>query len=538
MATLTHADIATPPTLASRWPTLATLCLSVLLVSMDNMIVNVALPDISRSFLASTSTLQWVVDGYVVSFAGLLLTAGHLGDHYGRRRVMQIGLAVFALSSVLAATAGSAQTLIAGRVVMGLGAALVYPSTLAILTDVFHDSRSRGIAIGVWSGVSGMGLALGPVLGGLLMRQFRWSSVFLINIPIVLVSIVAGWRLLPESRSRTAAPLDVVGATLSMASITALVYTIIEAPGHGWRSARTALGFATALVLLAGLVFWLRKAAHPLVDGRLFRNRRFSVSASALAVAFFALFGFTFLITMYFQLVRGYDTLAAGMATLPYAIVMGALSPVSIVAARRVGARWTIGVGMLLMAAGLWVATLAQADSSYLLLVIPSMVLMASGMALATGPATNAVMGAVPSDQAGAGSAFNDTARQVGGALGTAVLGSVLSSAFVTRLADGWSQWNMPADAVSAAQDSLGAAQSVSAHMPAPLADALAGAANSAYIDAMHHAIWVGIAAALLSAALAFLFFPDRRNNISAPRQRVRQPEEMDTVSDGSAHEG
>ncbi|MCI1749005.1 MAG: MFS transporter [Acidipropionibacterium sp.] len=223
-------EISTTGSGKRRW-ILATLCLSVLLVSMDNMIVNVALPDIGRSMDAPTSTLQWVVDGYVVSFAGLLLTAGHLGDHFGRRRVMQIGLVVFALASVLASTGSTARTLIAARALMGAGAALVYPSTLAILTAEFTDPHRRAAAIGVWSGVSGMGLALGPVLGGLLMRRFAWDSVFTVNIPIAVIALVAGRIVLPESRGCVRSPLDVVGAALSLVSIALLVATIIEAPG-------------------------------------------------------------------------------------------------------------------------------------------------------------------------------------------------------------------------------------------------------------------------------------------------------------------
>ena len=318
-----------------RWWILAVLCLSVLLVVVDNTIVNVALPTISRTLSASTQGLQWIVDAYTLVFAGLLLVGGNLGDRLGRRRVLQAGLALFAVFSVAAALSRNTGELIAGRAAMGAAAALIYPATLALLTHVFTSARERATAIGIWSAVSGLAVAIGPVSGGLLLRHFSWSAVFYVNVPIVIIALAAGMVLLPESRDPKAGRFDPLGALLSVSGIGLLVWTVIEAPAHGWASAATIGGFAGSLVILAAFAAWQLRRPDPMLDVRLFANPRFSAASGAIALAFFGLFGFIFLITQYFQLVRGYDPLRAGVATLPFAIVTGALSPAAIALMKR-----------------------------------------------------------------------------------------------------------------------------------------------------------------------------------------------------------
>src|SRR6201997_5325670 len=290
-----------------RWWILAVLCLSVLLVVVDNTIVNVALPTISRDLHASTSALQWVVDAYSLSFAGLLLLGGNLGDRLGRRRLLQVGLTLFCVFSVGAALSRTTGELITARALMGLAAALVYPATLAILNSVFTVARERAIAIGVWSAVSGLAVAIGPVAGGALLRHFSWSSVFYVSVPVVVLAVVAGRVLLPESRDPQAGRFDPLGAVLSVAGITLLTWSIIEAPQHGWASFATVGGILGALVILSGFAWWQTRRPDPMLDVRLFRNPRFSAASGAIALAFFALFGFIFLITQYFQVVRGWD---------------------------------------------------------------------------------------------------------------------------------------------------------------------------------------------------------------------------------------
>lgn len=501
-----HASTHPP----NRWLVLLVLCLSVVLVSVDNMIVNVALPTLTRELEATTSQLQWVVDGYTLAFAGLLLICGHLGDRVGRKRIMQLGLLAFAAASAWAAWSTSVEMLITARVAMGVAAAFVYPSTLALVTVVFPDRRERASAIGIWAGVAGLSIALGPVIGGALLNHFWWGSIFTVNLPVVAIALICGAILLPESHERIHGRFDALGGLLSIIAIGSLVWTIIEAPQHGWTSALTIGGFTTSAFALVAFVLIESRHPFPLLDVRLFRNMRFTASSVVLSIAFFALFGFIFVITLYFQLIRGWDPLQAGLATLPYALVMGALSPVAMVVAAKLGTKVVASGGMALMAAGLVVASTADTDSDYWQVIVVSMVLMASGMALATAPATDAIMAAVPPRRAGLGSAVNDTTREVGGALGVAVVGSVMSSVFADRLRDGWSNLSLDESIIGPAEDSLGAALVIAQQLPDQLAGQALEQAEQAFLDGMSYGALVAAGAALLSALLALLFLPSR----------------------------
>ncbi|HEU5418503.1 MAG TPA: DHA2 family efflux MFS transporter permease subunit [Streptosporangiaceae bacterium] len=493
-----------------RWWILAVLCLSVLLVVVDNTIVNVALPTISRKLSASTQDLQWVVDAYTLVFAGLLLVGGNLGDRLGRRRMLQAGLVLFALTSVAAALSRSTGELIAGRAAMGIAAALIYPATLALLTTTFTSPRERATAIGIWSGVSGLAVAIGPVAGGLLLEHFSWSSVFYINVPIVIITLIAGLRLLPESRDPKAGRFDPLGALLSVAGVGLLVWTIIEAPRHGWGSGQTIGGLAGALVLLAALTAWQLRRPDPMLDVRLFRNPRFSAASSAIALAFFGLFGFIFMITQYFQVVRGYDPLAAGVATLPFAIVTGAVSPLAIMAMKRVGTKFVVTAGLVLMCAGFVVAARTAADAGYWGMIIAGMTLMAAGLALTASPATEAIMGALPPAKAGAGSAVNDTTREIGGTLGVAIVGSVMSSVYGSHIVTALTHLGAPPAATSAARDSVVAGLGVAAHLPPGLREAAVGATRQAFMDGLHSGSLVAAAATAAAALATLAFLPAR----------------------------
>ncbi len=493
-----------------RWWILAVLCLSVLLVTVDNTIVNVALPTLSRELGATTSQLQWVVDGYTLVFAGLLLVAGNLGDRLGRRRVLQVGLVLFALTSLAAVYAGSVDALIAARAAMGASAALIYPATLALLTNVFFDARERATAIGIWSGVSGLAVALGPVSGGVLLQHFSWGSVFFVNVPLAALALLAGWRLLPESRHAHDGRFDVAGALLSVAGVTVLVWTLIEAPDNGWTSTATLGGFAAAAVLVAAFVRWETWVRSPLFDVRLFANARFSAASASVALAFFGLFGFIFMITQYFQAVRGYDTLRAGLATLPFAIVTGVMSPVAIVLMKRAGTKLVVAAGLALMSGGFLVAAGSAVDSAYWGRIILAMTLMASGLALTSGPATDAIMGALPPSRAGAGSAVNDTTREIGGTLGVAVVGSVMASLYGSHLTDALARLGLPSAVTEPARDSVVAGIAVTGQLP----EAVRGPAGVAVREAFMSGLWAGslvaAAATALAAAGALLLLPAR----------------------------
>src|SRR5580693_2530707 len=493
-----------------RWWILAVLCLSVLLVVVDNTIVNVALPTISRDLHASTEALQWVVDGYTLAFAGLLLVGGNLGDRLGRRRFLQLGLALFGLTSIGAALAQTSGELIAARAAMGLSAALIYPATLAILNNVFTNPRERATAIGIWSAVSGLAVAIGPVTGGALLRHFTWSSVFLVNVPVVLIALVAGRLLLPESRDPKAGRFDPLGAVLSVAGITLLTWSIIEAPRHGWLSATTLGGIFGALVILALFAAWQARRPDPMLDVRLFRNPRFSAASAAIALAFFGLFGFIFMITQYFQVVRGYDPLGAGIATLPFAFVTAGFSPIAMLLMRRFGTKLVVAAGLAMMSAGFAVAATTATDSPYWGKVIIAMALMAAGLGLTTGPATDAIMGAVPRGKAGAGSAVNDTTREVGGTLGVAIVGSVLNSGYGSHVLSGLTALGAPAAVGHLAGQSVVAGMNVAARFPAPVRDAAADAVRSAFMTGLHRGSLVAAGTTLVAALVALAFVPAR----------------------------
>ena len=493
-----------------RWWILAVLCLSVLLTVVDNTIVNVALPTISRDLSASTDALQWVVDGYTLVFAGLLLVGGNLGDRLGRRRMLQTGLVLFAVFSVGAALSRNTGELIAARAAMGAAAALIYPATLAILNNVFTVARERATAIGIWSGVSGLAVAIGPVSGGVLLRHFAWSSVFYVSVPVALIALVAGRLLLPESRDPKAGRFDPLGALLSVAGISLLAWSIIEAPRHGWASAATVGGIFGAVVLLLVFAWWQVRRPDPMLDVRLFRNPRFSAASGSIALAFFGLFGFIFLITQYFQVVRGYDPLRAGVATLPFAVVTGALSPVAIGIMKRIGTKLVVAFGLLVMSAGFVVAATMPQNAPYWGQIITSMTLMAAGLALTTGPATEAIMGALPLDKAGAGSAVNDTTREVGGTLGVAIVGSVLNSGYGSHVFHSLTSLGAQAAVGHEAGQSVIAGVITAAHFPPGLRDAAGEAVRQAFMTGLHAGSFVAACATAAAAVVALAFLPAR----------------------------
>jgi EmrB/QacA subfamily drug resistance transporter len=493
-----------------RWLILAVLSLSVFLVVVDNTIVNVALPTLSRELDASTSQLQWIVDAYSLVFAGLLLAAGSLGDRFGRKGALQLGLVIFGVTSVLAALSGSAEQLIAARGAMGVGAAFVFPATLAILTNVFTDPSERAKAIGLWAGVSGIAVALGPVTGGYLLEHFWWGSVFFVNVPVVAVALVAGRLLLPTSRDAHAGRFDPFGLVLSIAGVTTLVYTVIEAPRHGWTAPVTIAGFVSAAVLLTGFIVWELSRTEPMLDVSVFRNARFSAASVSVAIAFFALFGFIFLITQYFQFVRGYSTLSAGVHTLPFAVAAAVAAPIAPRLAARFGSTRVVAGGLSLMSAGFLVAATTSATSAYWGTVVLTMVLIAFGLGLTTAPATEAIMGSLPRDKAGVGSAVNDTTRELGGTLGVAVVGSVFSSVYGPKLVSGLQGLPIPANALAAAKESVAAAMVVAQRAPAGAQPAITHAAQSAFIEGLRYGSLVAAAAAAVGAVVALVFLPAR----------------------------
>jgi EmrB/QacA subfamily drug resistance transporter len=472
-----------------RWWAFAAVSLALLVIGVDNTILNVALPTIERDLGASSAALQWIVDSYILVFAGLLLTMGTLGDRFGRRRALTAGLVLFGASSVAAALSTSAGMLIAARASMGIGGALIMPATLSIVMNVF-PREEHAKAIGLWAGVFGLGIAIGPTGGGLLLDHFDWGAVFLVNVPLIAVALPAIARLVPESRDPRSPRLDLVGAGLSIAGLSTLIFALIDAPSAGWTAGSTLAAFAAAAITLGLFVSWELRVAEPMLDMRLFTDARFAAASGALTLASFSLFGAIFFLTQHMQGVLGFTPLEAGVRLLPVAGALIVAAPLSSVVAARLGSRLTVAGGMAGIAAGLAAMLLADAGSGYGPVAL-SEVLLAFGLGIAMGPATASVMSVLPLEKAGVGSAVNDTVRMVGGALGVAVLGSVLSSGYRGGMAD----------APVAAQDSLGAA--LSAGDPA-----LAVLARDAFVSGMHTTAIVAAAVALAGAVLAAAYLP------------------------------
>ncbi|MGW4771890.1 DHA2 family efflux MFS transporter permease subunit [Nocardia sp. NPDC004278] len=499
----------TATTSRSRSLVLAVLCLCVIAIYMDAMIVNLALPSLVRELGSSTSGLQWIVDAYALTFAALVLAAGSLGDRFGRRGTLLAGLVVFTVATGAGALCDSTGQLIAARTVMGLGAALIYPSTLSILTNVFVDRRERAAAIGVWGAVSGIGVVLGPIIGGLLLDHFWWGSVFVVVVPVGALCILLVALVVPNSRDPRAPGLDYPGLVLSTVAIGLLVYTIIEAPNRGWLGGASLLGFAGSAVLLVVLVFRELNTEHPMIDVRLFRNLRFSAACGTITITFFTLNGFTFLVTQYFQFLKSYTPLGAGVRLIPVAvaIIIGSVLGGKLVV--KLGTRSVVTAGLILMGVAYAWFSVDDVVTSYTV-IAAQMVLIGLGIGSVAIPATESIMGVVPAAKAGIGSAMNDATRLLGGTLGIAVVGSVHHSLYIDKLPDG-SVPGVPGGVLESSRDSVGAALQQAAGFAArgqnALADALHDAAQTAFLHGFQITCLVvtGVCAVAAVAAGALL---------------------------------
>jgi EmrB/QacA subfamily drug resistance transporter len=485
-----------------RWVILGVLCTSLLLVMQGNTALNLALPKIAGDIGLTSSAMQWIVDAYSLVFAGLLFTTSTVGDRFGRKGVMQAGLVLFGLASGYAAFfAHNAGALIGARAAMGLAGAMIMPSTLSILTNVFPASE-RAKAIAVWSGIAGGGAALGMILNGFVLEHFAWNTVFVINLPMAVGALAAGAFLVPTSRDPKGGRIDLLGAVLSTAGISSLVYGLIEAPANGWMSSHTLAFLGAGVLGLAAFVAWQLRTPEPMLDVRLFRKPAFGVSALTLTMVFFTLMGIFFSISQLFQLVMGYGTLESALRSSPIFIGMILVAPQAPNVARRIGTRRTVAGGLVLVATGIGILSQLADQPSYLH-VAGGMMVMAVGMALAMSPTTGLLMSAVPRTRAGMGSAMNDTTRELGGSLGIAVLGSVMASQYASHV--GSAVAGLPAAAAAAVRGSLAGGLAVANQTGN--AD-LAQAAKSAYMSGMTLAMVVGAGIILVAAVLAFVGLP------------------------------
>jgi EmrB/QacA subfamily drug resistance transporter len=511
-----------------RWWVLTTMIVCLLMVIMGNTILNVALPTLQRELSATQGELQWAIDSYILVFAGLLFSWGVVGDRIGRRKVLLAGLTIFAVGSVLAAFSGSAIELIAWRALMGVGGAAVQPATLAVITNVF-PAGERGRAIGVWAGAAGIGVAGGPLAGGLVLEHFWWGAVFLLGVPVAALGAAGILLVVPESKDPSPGRLDVPGVLLSIAALAGLVFGIIRGGGGaGWTTPGVLGPLAGGLVLLAVFVWWQRRTEHPALDVSLFRDPAFSASAGALALNFFALQGATFYLVFYLQGARGYSPLQSGAALIPVAVGMAVMAPQSSRLSARLGPKIVVAAGFLFMAASFAGIQLLD-QTAPLWLVLTDLAVQGCGMGLVLAPATEAIMAVVPREKAGAGAAVNNSVRQVGGALGVAILGSVMASAYAARLGD--TVDGLPAgvrdDASESIVATLGAVQQAQGGDPevARAAADVVAPAQEAFVGAMHVTALGTVAAALVAAVVVLVWMPGRRRPSGAVVAPAGRPE-------------
>ncbi len=502
---------------------LIALSLAAFIISVDVTIVNVALPTLVRRLGASTTELQWVVDAYSLVFAALVLAAGSLSDRQGRKGTLLFGLGVFAVGSLMGASVGTAAELIAARAVMGLGAALMFPSTLSLLVNVFTERRERAKAIGLWGATTGIGIATGPIVGGWLLERYWWGSIFLLMTFIALaVAALVSWAV-PTSRDPRTPPIDWRGLGLSTAGMGVLVLGVIQAPGWGWSSAAALSTIIVGVALLVIFVILERRIDNPMLDVSLFRNPRFSAASGSVAISFFALQGFIFLITQYFQFIKSFTPLGTGVRLLPVAASVAVASVVGTKLAVRVGNKAIVAIGLVSFATGLaWTSTASQATSYAV--IASQMLLLGGGMGLTSAPATEAIMGAVSEAKAGVGSAVNDATRLFGGTLGVAVIGSVAASLYGSRLATTLPA-HLPSRVVSAAKGSVGEAIATS-HVLGNLglshsAQHLSNAATNAFVYSLSGGCLVAAAVAITGALMAGALLPSR----------PRKPENLEQVT-------
>jgi MFS transporter, DHA2 family, multidrug resistance protein len=522
-----------------RWAILGVLIFSLLVVVLDNTILNVALKIISQpkndphqpGLGASQSDLEWAINSYTLVFAGLLFTFGIVGDRFGRKKILMAGMVGFAISSVLCAYAGSSGALIATRAAMGFFGAAIMPATLAIIANVF-EPKEQPKAIGIWAGGVGLGVAIGPVLGGLLLDHFWWGSVFLINVPIIVVALIAMAILVPDSKNPKPGRLDPVGVFLSMAGIVVFVYGIIRGADVGWSNPQIWGALAGGVLLSAGFVFWELRTDHPALDVRLFRSSRpFSASIILVAMSFFAMMGVLFFLSFYLQSVMDYSPLKAGLFLTPFALAQLIFSPMSARLVSRFGARAVSTFGMAVIGVTFLLYQLVtQTSPAWLLLVI--FFLQGMGMANVMPPATTTIMTSLPREKAGVGSSVSNTVRQVGGALGVAVLGTLLTTAYRGRMKDPLSTVVKDPSKLHDIDGSIQATKGAGEHLPVltrfyPQADA-------SFIHAMHVTVTISAIVAFLAVVVSLTWLPGKGAGAAGPRREAQGGQDASAAAEAA----
>ncbi|MCX6000340.1 MAG: MFS transporter [Chloroflexi bacterium] len=505
-----------------RWIALGFLTLSLLVLALDNTVLNLALPSISKELGATASGLQWIVDTYVLVFASLLLSAGSIGDRVGRKRMLQAGLIVFGCFSLAAALSNSTGMLIGMRAVMGLGAAMIMPSTLSILTATFRDAKERARAIALWSATFALGVGIGPLVGGWLLGHFSWSSVFYINLPIVVVSLIGGYFFIQDSKDEHPRRIDVPGSILSIAGLSALVYGLIEAGVDGWGAQHVLYAFGAAVVLLGIFAYWEWRSPHAMLPISFFKNMSFTGANIALTLIAFAMMGSMFFMSQYLQTVQGYSPLQAGVRMLPMAAMSFVAAILSARVAQRIGTKFAVALGILLSAGGLfYLAEVATVTTTYPVVAL-GMCITACGMGFTMSPATNSIMGSIPVGKAGVGSAMNDTTRQVGAALGVAVLGTLLNRVYISKIDALRQSISLPDQVFGMIRNSIQGAHMAAQQISDPnLSQTIINKANDAFISGMTHALVIASIVMLVASIAALIVLPSQ---VRAAKEEVHAP--------------
>ncbi|MGA3218742.1 MAG: MFS transporter [Acidimicrobiales bacterium] len=491
-----------------RWGVLVVLCAAALIINVDNTILNVALPTLVRELHATSSQLQWIVDSYAMVFAGLLLVSGSLADRFGRKKFFLIGLTVFGAGSIGAAFSGSVHLLIPSRVIMGVGAALTIPSSLSIVNDVFRDPRQRARAIGAWGGIIGLGIAIGPIAGGLLLARFWWGSVFLVNVPIVVAGLIGTLVLVPDSKNPAVERPDPVGVVLSVAGLGLLLWAIIEGPTQGWASTDVIGAGLASLVVIGAFVAWESHSRHPMLKLGLFVDRRFSAAAAAECLGVFGLLGALFVMTQFLQFDLGLSPLEAGVRILPMAGVLVVCAVLSPLLARTIGTKATVATALAAVAGGLWQISAASTGATSYGDVVLGLLLIGLGAGLLLPTATNSVVGSVPQGDSGIGSAINTMALQVGGAIGVAVVGSVLATRYQGHMARALAGRHLPVDITHTVLGSFGGALAVARGVGGATGALLAGAARAAFMSGLEVSFLVGAVVSLAGVVTVIVWLP------------------------------
>ena len=500
------------PGYRTRWAGMVFIGISLLVISIDNTILNVALPSISRSLGASAAELQWMIAAYVLMFAALLLTMGSLGDRFGRKRALQVGLIMFAIGSAAAGLSKTTLMLIGSRAFLGVGGALIMPSTLSIISATFPP-QERAKAIALWAAVFGLGIGIGPVAGGWLIEQFAWNAVFFVNLPVAAIALIGGAFLLAESRDESAPRLDLPGILLSIPGLFALVYGIIEAGQSGWTAPQVLISFGIAAVLLTIFALWENRAPEPMLPLYFFKNMSFTGANIAMVLVMFSLFGSVFFMSQYMQSVLGFTALEAGVRLLPLAFTMMISSVISARLAERIGTKYTVALGIALAGTALlFMSQFFEVGTSYSTVVV-GLILMPAGLGLTMSPATNSIMQSVPVNKAGIGSAMNDTTRQLGGALGVAILGTVMNNVYLKDIQTVIQALpQLPDQAFEVISSSVQGAHIMANNAPVSEAakQIIIDTANAAFVNGMSSAMLVGAILMFSASLLALAILPNR----------------------------